>query len=288
MIPREKVTVSELVEMFRDRLRKIYPPREVEAMLVRTFEHHLQYGKADLILNADKRLHWLYRVAFESVIMALEAHEPIQYILGRTEFYGLSFYADDRALIPRPETEELVRWVIDDVGSRELKILDIGTGSGCIAVALKKHLPRAEVHALDSSSAALDLAAENVRYNKVSVHLFLHDILAQDSLNFMNFDVMVSNPPYIAEGDMSGMDSNVVDHEPHVALFVPDDDPLLFYRRIVDLADGHLNRGGQLFFEVDERHGLEVVSLLEDRGFKQVELRQDLNGKGRMVRGVRS
>lgn len=288
MIPRDKVTVSELAQMFRDRVGKIYPPGEMEAMLVRTFDHHLQYGKADLILNADKRLHWSFRATIESVIIALEAHEPIQYILGRTEFYGLPFMVDDRALIPRPETEELVRWVIDAVGNREVKILDIGTGSGCIAVALKKHLPRAEVHALDSSSAALDLAAENARYNRVSLHLFLHDILERDSLNFMRFDVMVSNPPYIVEGERNRMDSNVVDHEPHIALFVPDEDPLLFYRHIVDLAEGHLNRGGRLFFEVDERHGLEVSSLMQDRGFKQVELRKDLNGKDRMVRGVRS
>lgn len=288
MIPRDKVTVSELVQMFRDRVGKIYPPGEVEAMLVRTFDHHLQYGKADLILNADKKLHWFFRVAFESVIIALEAHEPIQYILGRTEFYGLPFMVDDRALIPRPETEELVRWVIDEVGNGEVKILDIGTGSGCISVALKKHLPHAGVYALDSSSAALDLAAENARFNRVSLHLFLHDVLDRDSLNFMRFDVMVSNPPYIVESEKSKMDPNVVDHEPNIALFVPDEDPLLFYRRIVDLAEGHLIRGGRLFFEVDERYGLEVSSLLQDRGFKQVELRQDLSGRDRMVRGVRS
>lgn len=288
MTSQDKVTVAELVDLFRLRLEGIYPPEEVEALLARTFENHLQMNRAELMIHADRQLHWFMRHIFEGVIRALERYEPIQYVLGRAEFYGLDLWVDERVLIPRPETEELVRWIIDETESKPCRILDIGTGSGCIAIALKKHLPKADVHALDRGAKQLDVAVDNARTNKVDVRFFQHDILERDSLNFMHFDVMVSNPPYIVESEKDDMDANVRDHEPHEALFVPDREPLLFYRRIVDLAEGHLHTGGRLYFEVHRDHGLEVAGLLQDRGYRDVELRRDLDGNERMVRGVKS
>src|SRR5690554_2831122 len=287
MSSEDKVTVSELISIFRDRVGKLYPPGEVEAMMALVFERLLQFRKSDLIIHARKKLHRTYRVVFESVIQALEAHEPIQYILGRTEFYGLDIAVDERVLIPRPETEELVKWILDSVENENVKILDIGTGSGCIAIALKKNLPNAKVYALDSSLRALDLAAENAGRNQVRIHFFHRDILRSPGLEFMDFDVIVSNPPYIPMGEMESMSPHVVVNEPHEALFVPDDDPLIFYRTISDLAEGHLRRGGSLYFEVHEGLGKEVAYLLQDRRYAEVEGRNDLNGKYRMVRGKR-
>jgi len=204
----------------------------------------------------------------------------------------LEFTVNKNVLIPRPETEELVRWIIEDVGSsgckvqntKALRILDVGTGSGCIAIALAKYLSGAKVFALDVSSAALDVAKENAALNEVGVVFMNEDILELESLDF-EFDILVSNPPYVRELEKKEMHENVLEHEPHRALFVSDDHPLLFYKKITELAANSLNEGGRLYFEINQYLGKETQQLLREHNFSEIELRKDMYGNHRMLKG---
>ena len=244
--------------------------------------------------------------------------EPVQYVLGEADFCGLTLKVKPGVLIPRPETEELVAWVEENVNANTnllpltsnlspLKLLDIGTGSGCIAVALAKKLKEAEVEAWDVSDDALEIARENAKRNGVQVKTSKVDVLdinanSNSQLSTVNFqlstltshlspltsyNIIVSNPPYICEEEKAEMERNVLEHEPELALFVPDDDPLLFYRRIAELGLSLLKENGLLFFEINRRFGEEVVKMLQEKGYREVELRQDMFGNDRMVKAIK-
>lgn len=212
----------------------------------------------------------------------LREGKPVQYVLGSTVFYGLPFKVGPAVLIPRPETEELVEWIIEQVKSQPVKILDIGTGSGCIAVTLKKHLALSSVYALDVSAEAIEMAAGNAALNEVVVEFIFSDIRGYVSSE--KFDVIVSNPPYITQHEKLDMHENVLAHEPHLALFVSNENPLLFYKAIADFALSNLNKDGLLFFEINEYLGQETVEMLSDKSFINIELKKDMQGKDRMIR----
>ncbi len=215
----------------------------------------------------------------------LKLQRPVQYIIGKTNFMGLDFLVNENVLIPRPETEELVRWILDDITSHEseITILDIGTGSGCIAVSLAKELPQAKVYAMDISENALKLARENVLKNKADVTFTQGDILLLDDMG-VKFDIIVSNPPYVRELEKIGIRKNVLDHEPQIALFVQDENPLVFYKSIAHFAKKNLSKNGRLFLEINQYLGKETTSLLEAHNFSEIELRKDFFGKDRMIR----
>jgi len=216
--------------------------------------------------------------------------EPIQYILGETEFFELNFKVSPGVLIPRPETEELVELILKDFKNKEKKIslLDIGTGSGCIAVALAKNLPEAKVDAWDISDDALKISRENAALNRVSVHFQLLDILSTEVFEKATgqWEVIVSNPPYVCQSEKSGMETHVLNHEPHLALFVNDNDPLIFYRVISHFAVTNLKKGGSLYFEINSQLGKETLGLVRKQPFEKVELFQDLSGRDRMIRAI--
>lgn len=221
----------------------------------------------------------------EEIVARLKEGEPIQYIVQKTEFYGLPFKVTPDVLIPRPETEELVEWLLSESQRENCSILDIGTGSGSIAVTLAKLMPKADVHGWDISVNSLKVAKENASLNRVDVHFKECDILQPISQAEL-FDVIVSNPPYVMESEKAEMEDNVLAFEPHGALFVSDDDALVFYERIADVATMMLNDGGALYFEINREKGVEVCTLLQGKGFNTIELRKDISGNDRMVRAV--
>jgi release factor glutamine methyltransferase len=216
----------------------------------------------------------------------LQGHEPIQYITGNTEFFGLNFKVNSNVLIPRPETEELVEWMLQDLQGKSLKILDIGTGSGCIAIALAKNLPHAKITAIDISPEALKTAKANALENGVEVAFFDLDILTADELPG-KFDIIVSNPPYVRELEQEHMQRNVLEYEPETALYVKDEDPLIFYKKITALAAENLPSEGKLYFEINQYLGRETEALLKEKNF-QTTLKKDIFGAERMLKGVKS
>lgn len=222
---------------------------------------------------------------FLAIVERLRTGEPIQYILGETEFAGLVFRLNADTLIPRPETEELVLWVVAENLSACPRILDVGTGSGCIAIALAKTLPASCVSGIDISPEAVAQAVDNARLNGVKVAFEVRDILRSEDWEWPSFDVIVSNPPYVRESEKALMASRVLDYEPSRALFVPDSDPLLFYRAIAGFGKRYLSPGGALFFEINEALGEEVLALLDGMGYVDLELRKDVFDKPRLVRG---
>ncbi len=221
--------------------------------------------------------------------------KPLQYILGETVFYDLTFQVNPSVLIPRPETEELVDWAlitsrIINGETEVLKLLDIGTGSGCIAISIKKYIPLADITAIDISEAALNTARQNADLNQIEINFIQDDIFKPTNLELINskYDLILSNPPYVTEAEKDQMLDNVLNHEPHNALFVPNHDPLVFYRAITDFALNHLKINGFLFLELNEKFSKETINLLREKGFKEIELRQDMGGKDRMIRAVLS
>jgi len=270
--------------MFRSELLTLYPVREIEQFITIAFEDVMHFSKTAMHLKADAQVGATQFSMFEAIIEGLKNQEPIQYLIGHTVFYGLPIKVNPSVLIPRPETEELVHWIIKQGVGNGARVIDLGTGSGCIAIALKDRFAEAQVYGVDNSIDALDVAMENATRNNLEISFFQFDILRQQRLGFMNFDLMVSKPPYVTIGEKRQMHANVLDNEPHGALFVPDDDPLLFYRKIADLADGHLNRGGSIFFEINRAFGADVAQLLSDRAYIDVEIKKDFNGNDRMVK----
>ncbi|MEM9052852.1 MAG: peptide chain release factor N(5)-glutamine methyltransferase [Bacteroidota bacterium] len=281
-------SVAEIRSQFRNGLADIYPLLEIDHIFYLVMEHLFRMTRISIHLDEKRDFEDQELRAIDSILSRLKKNEPIQYILGSTHFYGLELIVNENVLVPRPETEELVRWIIDESTNTTESIIDLGTGSGCIALALKKSLPSVKVSAIDVSVDALNLAQKNAANNHLDINFFLFDLINQESLGFGKYDTMVSNPPYVTLEDKKLMNPNVVDHEPHLALFVPEHDPLVFYRKIIDLADGHLNRGGKLFFEINESFGEQIRSLLSDRGFRPVEIRMDFTGRVRMAKGIKS
>ncbi|MCD8185283.1 MAG: peptide chain release factor N(5)-glutamine methyltransferase, partial [Rikenellaceae bacterium] len=262
---------------------EVYPPEEGRAITFQLFESLLGLRREDIFLLSEAECE--PSEAISQAVEQLLHHRPLQYILGETEFYGLPFYVNEKVLIPRPETEELVQWIIHDYKGTSPRILDIGTGNGAIAVSLAKNLPEASVFAVDISSGALETARENARLNQVNVQFTQADILQEHPEGI--FDVIVSNPPYVRKTEKSLMRRNVLDHEPDIALFVPDDDPLLFYRRIAELAKSRLNDNGTLYFEINEAFGPQIQELLSALGYTEIEIRSDIFGKDRMAKGTK-
>lgn len=229
----------------------------------------------------------------EDIVKRLQNSEPIQYILGKCEFYGLTFKLTSDVLIPRPETEELVEWILTEKSEANSSILDIGTGSGCIAISLAKKRKGVNVHAWDISSSALKVASENAAINNVNIQTSKVDVLSKEDLEEhysfdIKYDFIVSNPPYITNSEKSHMEDNVLNYEPHLALFVPDSNPLLFYSRIADVSLRLLKKGGKLFFEINPPYANDLAQMLKEKGFKDVEFRKDITGKLRMLKAVLS
>lgn len=280
------MTVKDIIHLFHKGLAGTYVTAEISSMVAIIFKSLMNYRMTDLYLNPDQDLPSGIEIQIYNIIDQLKRNRPLQYVLGVTEFYGLPFLVDESVLIPRPETEELVNWILNDYQGKSPRILDIGTGSGCIPVTLKKLLPEASVFAGDISLDALATAKRNAQKNEVDVTFFEMDILSSDALTMGTFDIIVSNPPYVTAGQKDGMAPNVVSYEPHLALFVPQDDPLLFYRAIAQFACKSLNEGGSLYFEINEAMPDETASVIENCGFG-VEKRLDINGKYRMLKAKR-
>lgn len=282
------MNVSAVVELYRQELLSLYPAVEVESFIAIAFEEVLAYSKVDIFMNKEHAIPDQLVERLFSILEGLKVQKPIQYIIGKTVFYGLPIEVNNHVLIPRQETEELVHWILKSDLDPNCTILDLGTGSGCIALALKDNMKNAVVRGADNSVSALNTANKNAQNNNLNIDFFQFDILEQESLGFMEFDLIVSNPPYVQEAERDIMERNVLDYEPESAIFVGQDDPLIFYRKIVDLADGHLTKRGRLFFEINAAFGKEIVQLLKDRGFVNVSLRKDYNGKDRMVSAMKS
>lgn len=279
--------VKSLKSHFNKTLSEFYPDTEIQSFFNLLSEQILNMKRIDVSQNLYSVVSGKKHDKFLKAIVGLKKHQPIQYILGDTEFYGLVFKVSPSVLIPRPETEELVDWVIKNSKEKQnISILDIGTGSGCIAVTLAKKLPNAKLFALDVSAEALKLATINAETNEVEVEFIEADILDWD-FGDLKFDIIVSNPPYVRELEKEAMSANVLNHEPHLALFVKDDDALLFYRTITDVANKILKPKGQLFFEINENLGEDTKQLLVDAGYENIELKQDVFDKNRMLKAIK-
>tara|TARA_R110000796_G_scaffold96719_1_gene202620 strand:- start:3089 stop:3949 length:861 start_codon:yes stop_codon:yes gene_type:complete len=264
------------------KLSGVYDEREAMNMAHLLLTHFYGLDRMKVVLNDEFLLVENTEIVLNKAIDELNQHKPIQHILGSVEFYGCEFKVDERALIPRPETEELVDWIVTENIIEDPYILDVGTGTGCIPIALKNAIPKARVAAVDVSEEALALARENAKQNNTEVD-FQHLDILNEAFPFDMLDLVVSNPPYIPESDKPEMSSNVLSFEPHLALFVANNDPFIFYKRITELALQHLKIGGMLYFEIHERFGEEMVKLVEDMGFTNVFLKKDLQGKDRML-----
>jgi release factor glutamine methyltransferase len=277
------MTVKEASQLILQNLQAFYPKPEIESFTFLIFNHLMKFQRFDLHLKAEMPVPDHLDPQIYDIIEQLKHNKPIQYILGSTEFYGLPFYVDESVLIPRPETEELVHWIIEDYGNSGPMILDLGTGSGCIPVALAKNISSSMVMGADISVEALETARKNALRNNVDVTFIELDILADHLPELGKFDVIVSNPPYVTIQQKERMEANVVDFEPHVALFVPQKDPLIFYKAISRFARKFLKANGSLYFEINEDLSDETGNAVKDCGFS-VELRKDINGKYRMLK----
>lgn len=272
---------------FISQLTPLYDEGEAESFfyLILEEKHHLK--RIDLALQLDLEFSESEIQGWNVILEQLKLELPIQYILGTTRFYGLKFEVNDNVLIPRPETEELMDWIIRDcfvlTNDNIPKILDIGTGSGCIAIALAKNLPNAQVFAIDVSEEALATAKRNAEQNDVNITFIQKNILEVSDLE-QQFDIIVSNPPYVRNLEKAEIKKNVLEYEPHLALFVDDNDALIFYRKIGELAQKNLSKQGQLYFEINQYLGKETVELLESLGFSDIELKKDIYGNDRMIR----
>jgi len=270
---------------FFESLKNFYELEEVRGFYALLLQEKLGISRAEAVLQAESVLDASTEAAFKEILKRLRNQEPIQYILNRTYFCDLLFVLHANVLIPRPETEELVYWIVSQYKnnpSKNLKILDIGTGSGCIAISLAKLLPNATVSAMDISKKALNTALENAQNNQVQINFIEADVLKTVSLE-SSFDLIVSNPPYVLEVEKSKMQPNVLNFEPHQALFVTDANPLIFYEKIANLALRHLSKKGRLFFEINESYGSKIKNLLAEKGFSSIKLKTDFYGKNRMI-----
>jgi release factor glutamine methyltransferase len=286
------LNLKELKTYFISSIKNLYPSEEVLSFFNLLADKQLGLSRIEIALQPEKEISKVEKLEFDKAISRLENFEPIQYILGDTEFFGLPFRVDNNVLIPRPETEELVDWIVDKTQNNEATIIDIGTGSGCISISLAKHLPKTKVYGLDVSADALQVAKQNAELNKVDVTFVKADVLDENSWEMIfkdvKFDTIVSNPPYVRVLEKKLMKPNVVKHEPDIALFVEDEDPLLFYRKIAQLSKIYLKPEGALYFEINEYLSKEMKEMLEFEGFKGVEIRKDIFKKDRMIKCMKN
>ncbi|MDC9723896.1 MAG: peptide chain release factor N(5)-glutamine methyltransferase [Urechidicola sp.] len=306
------MTLKELKQHFLSTLKSIYPKDEIDSFYFILIEHLLKLKRIDIALDPQKELTAMEERFLLYGLEKLQQEIPIQYVTGTTEFFGLPFNVDESVLIPRPETEELIDWILQSINNQQpATILDIGTGSGCIAISLTKNIPSAKVFGLDVSQEALNIAKQNAELNKVDVQFIKQDILTLSKKVIANpdnqrekqsvfnneitslqthrkdelkFDIIVSNPPYVRVLEKQEIKKNVLDNEPHLALFVDDNNPLLFYDKIADFAKENLKQNGELFFEINQYLGKKTIALLKNKGFKNIELRKDIFENDRMIR----
>jgi len=292
--------IREVVDEIRGRLSGKYPETEIDSFVNILFKFYLNKTSFEIHLLQESDTPVETERQILKAIDELEKYRPIQYILGKTEFYELLFELTPDVLIPRPETEELVDWIECEYENQKsntsLSIIDIGTGSGCIAVSLKANFPNADVWAVDVSEPALSVAKRNATKNNVEIFFFQHDVLKDDlttavieaeksnfQQHFGKFDIIVSNPPYVTPSEKSNMQPNVLEYEPHSALFTPDEDPLIFFKRIATFGFKNLKDNGMIFFEINETYHKEIANILKQHGFSDISIRKDINGKWRMI-----
>ena len=290
------MTIKQYREHFNESLKLLYPTSEIDSFFFLILEEYMDLKRIDVVLKSDFYLDKKSLNLMQIATKQLEQEIPIQYIIGKTEFFGLPFNINKEVLIPRPETEELVEQVLKEVSltkicktttdettnEKQLKILDIGTGSGCIAISLKKQLPSSKTSAMDVSDEALRIAKKNAVLNKVDINFIHLDILKTNNLDQL-YDVIVSNPPYVRELEKKEMKNNVLNNEPHLALFVDNKNPLLFYNKIAELAENFLTKNGQIHFEINQYLGKETIKLLAEKGFKNIQLKKDIFGNDRII-----
>jgi release factor glutamine methyltransferase len=278
--------IKEYRSQFIQQLTPIYDADEAESFFYLVLEDKQQLKRIDLALHPDLVFSEADIIVWNSILEQLKEEIPIQYLLGKTSFYGLDFEVNENVLIPRSETEELVEWILESQKSKgenkKIRILDIGTGSGCIAISLAKNLSNAEVFALDISKKALATAKRNAEINAVNVTFINQNILETEDLG-QQFDIIVSNPPYVRNLEKEEIKKNVLNNEPHLALFVEDNDALIFYKKIAELAQKNGSENSQLYFEINQYLGKEMIDLLKDLNFKNIELRKDIYGNDRMI-----
>ncbi|GMN09129.1 peptide chain release factor N(5)-glutamine methyltransferase [Croceitalea sp. MTPC9] len=278
--------LQEIKNIFHIELDALYPREEIDAFFYSMLEFYLGLERFVLVMQPNYTISKEDEQLFFEGLTKLKEQKPLQYILGETQFMDLTLKVNENVLIPRPETEELVQWVIDGQAERGqgLKMLDIGTGTGCIAIALAKSLPNSKVYALDFSEKALKVAEENAQLNNVEIELIHADILDFNSAQSLEFDTIVSNPPYVRELEKDEIHNNVKKYEPHQALFVPDDNALLFYKAIAKFSKKNLIEKGSLYMEINQYLGQETKSLFEEENFKEVSLKKDIFGNDRMLK----
>ena len=290
------MTIKQYRAHFNESLKHLYPTSEIDSFFFIISEEYMGFKRIDIVLKSDFLIDKKSLNLMQIATKQLEQEIPIQYIIGKTEFFGLPFNINKEVLIPRPETEELVEQVLKEVSltkicktttdettnEKQLKILDIGTGSGCIAISLKKQLPSSKISAMDVSDKALQIAKKNADLNKVDINFIHLDILKTNNLDQL-YDVIVSNPPYVRELEKKEMKNNVLNNEPHLALFVDNKNPLLFYNKIAELAENFLTKNGQIHFEINQYLGKETIKLLAEKGFKNIQLKKDIFGNDRII-----
>ena len=277
------MTIESAKDQLIQQLAGLYEPREAAGITHLVLEHLTGMNKTDRMIHKHQELSVEQEDRLLSMVTALLNNRPIQYVLGEAWFGGMKFIVNEYTLIPRPETEELIEWIKATANPEPQKVLDIGTGSGCIPITLKKEFPLWHITAIDVSDDTLHVAKQNATLNDVAIE-FMDMNFLNESLwsNLPNYNIIISNPPYIKKSEKDTMSANVVDHEPHVALFVPDEDALIFYRKIASFGLSHLKKNGQLFFEINQLLGKEVCALLEEMGYDPI-LRKDLHGNDRMI-----
>ena len=286
------MNINKFRDYFNKTLKKLYPTSEIDTFLFLLLEEYLNFKRIDVVLKSNFEISPEDLTLLKSSTKLLEQEVPIQYILGKTEFYGFPFILNEHVLIPRPETEELVTSVLNKISKLErlhpiekekkLKILDIGTGSGCIPISLKRSLPFAEITAIDIANEALIIAQKNASLNKVNINFIQQNILKTTGLDDI-YDIIISNPPYVRVSEKIEIKNNVLKNEPHLALFVEDNNPLIFYSKIAELAKSHLTKNGTLFFEINQYLGKETAELIKLKGFNKIQLKKDIFGHDRVI-----
>ena len=273
--------LKEYKTYFITKLEPLYDVLEAESFFYIVLESYHKLKRIDVALQPNLEITLEQKSYWDKVLQQLQNYKPIQYILGKTEFFGLPFYVNENTLIPRPETEELVDWILQSLPKAQ-SVLDIGTGSGCIAISLKKNMPQVKVYALDVSEQALKIAEQNAQVNNVDIQFIQQNILVLQDIP-LSFDCIVSNPPYVRELEKAAMKPNVLNFEPHLALFVEDTDALLFYRKIAHFALKHLKPNGKLFFEINQYLAQETIAMLAALNFKNIQLKKDIYNNDRMI-----
>lgn len=276
-----------IYQNIKQTLKGSYSESEAASLAKLLLIEVLGFSTLELFGGKDKQVSEKERDVLNEMLGRLMDNEPIQYILGKEYFCGMTFEVNRNVLIPRPETQELVEWIVEDYKEvPHCRILDIGTGSGCIAISLAKKLPKMSLEAWDISEGALEVAQKNAERNQVAVDFCLQNVLEAD-VSSPSYEVIISNPPYITEKEKNDMEANVLEWEPHTALFVPDTDPLLFYRKIAQLGIKALISGGALYFEINRAYGQETIHMLQDLGYRQIELKKDMFGNERMIKAIK-